>query len=226
MNSLDIKRQNGNVPKTLAGQDHVSGIIFYVTEADIPDSFKTEPVQAVSTIDRAEALGITADSKATWATRVMHYQLAETVRINDGISLYVGIFAKPSAHTFAELATMQNYANGAIRQFGIWDGLTALTAENVTLLQAKADALDLNNAPAVVGYAPSLKSGYQELDKLKIAASALIPNIIITTLLQKGRHCQKINKIKRKKEGIALFLLDRNYIHSINVFGVSAKECV
>jgi hypothetical protein len=179
MNSLDIKRQNGNVPKTLAGQDHVSGIIFYVTEADIPDSFKTEPVQAVSTIDRAEALGITADSKATWATRVMHYQLAETFRINDGISLYVGIFAKPSAHTFTELATMQNYANGAIRQFGIWDGLTALTAENVTLLQAKADALDLNNAPAVVGYAPSLKSGYQELDKLKIAASAPRVSVII-----------------------------------------------
>ena len=121
MNSLDIKRQNGNVPKTLAGQDHVSGIIFYVNEKDIPESFKTAPVQAVSTIDRAEALGITAEATSSWTTRLMHYQLAETFRINDGISLYVGIFTKPEAHTFAELATMQNYANGAIRQFGIAD---------------------------------------------------------------------------------------------------------
>ena len=179
MNSLDIKRQNGNVPKTLAGQDHVSGIIFYVNEADIPESFKTAHVQAVSTIDRAKALGITDEATSSWATRLMHYQLDETFRINDGISLYVGIFAKPAAHTFAELATMQNYANGAIRQFGIWDGLTALTAENVTLLQAKVDALDTNNAPAVVGYAPSLKSGYQELDKLKIAGAAPRVSVII-----------------------------------------------
>ncbi len=178
MNSLDIKRQNGNVPKTLAGQDHVSGIIFYVNEKDIPESFKTAPVQAVSTIDRAEALGITAEATSSWTTRLMHYQLAETFRINDGISLYVGIFTKPEAHTFAELATMQNYANGAIRQFGIWDGLTTLTAENVTLLQAKADALDINNAPAVVGYAPSLKSGYQALPT-NIATAAPRVSVII-----------------------------------------------
>lgn len=154
MNSLEIKRQNGNVPKSLPGQDHVSGMIFYVTSADIPDGFATEAVQAVSTIDAAEALGITADAEK-WAVKVMHYQLSEIFRINPGITLYVGIFTKPETHTFAELATVQNYADGAIRQFGIWDGLTQLTAENVALIQAKADALDLNNAPVSVGYAPA-----------------------------------------------------------------------
>ena len=60
MNSLEIKRQNGNVPKSLPGQDHVSGMIFYVNEADIPDGFKSQPVQAASVIDTAEALGITS----------------------------------------------------------------------------------------------------------------------------------------------------------------------
>lgn len=179
MNSLDIKRQNGNVPKTLAGQDHVSGMIFYVNEKDIPDSFKTNPVQAVSTITRAEELGITKEAASSWATRLMHYQLEETFRINNGISLYVGIFTKPATHTFAELATVQNYANGAIRQFGIWDGLTPLAAETVTLLEAKADALDNENAPVVVGYAPSLKSGYQTLDKLTIAGAAPRVSVII-----------------------------------------------
>lgn len=178
MNSLDIKRQNGNVPKTLAGQDHVSGMIFYVNEADIPDGFKPEAVQAVSTIDAAEALGITSDA-TSWTIKVMHYQLSEIFRINNGISLYVGIFTKPATHTFAELAIVQNYANGAIRQFGIWDGLTALTVENVTLLQAKADALDLNNAPASVGYAPSLKSGYQTLGNMNIANAAPRVSVII-----------------------------------------------
>lgn len=177
MNSLEIKRQNGNVPKSLPGQDHVSGMIFYVNEADIPDDFKTEAVQAVSTIDAAEALGITADAKS-WATRVMHYQLSEVFRINNGITLYVGIFTKPAAHTFAELATVQNYADGAIRQFGIWDGLTELTKENVTLLQSQADALDINNAPVSVGYAPSLKKGYQQLPT-DIANNACRVSVII-----------------------------------------------
>jgi len=177
MNSLEIKRQNGNVPKSLPGQDHVSGMIFYVNEADIPEDFKAEAVQAVSTIDAAEALGITSDA-TSWAARVMHYQLSEVFRINNGITLYVGIFTKPAAHTFAELATVQNYADGAIRQFGIWDRLTELTKENVTLLQSQADALDLNNAPVSVGYAPSLKGGYQALPT-DIAGAAPRVSVII-----------------------------------------------
>lgn len=177
MNSLEIKRQNGNVPKSLPGQDHVSGMIFYVNEADIPEDFKAEAVQAVSTIDAAEALGITSDA-TSWAARVMHYQLSEVFRINNGITLYVGIFTKPAAHTFAELATVQNYADGAIRQFGIWDGLTELTKENVTLLQSQADALDLNNAPVSVGYAPSLKGGYLALPT-DIAGAAPRVSVII-----------------------------------------------
>lgn len=177
MNSLEIKRQNGNVPKSLPGQDHVSGMIFYVNEADIPEDFKAEAVQAVSTIDAAEALGITSDA-TSWAARVMHYQLSEVFRINNGITLYVGIFTKPAAHTFAELAIVQNYADGAIRQFGIWDGLTELTKENVTLLQSQADALDLNNAPVSVGYAPSLKGGYQALPT-DIAGDAPRVSVII-----------------------------------------------
>lgn len=177
MNSLEIKRQNGNVPKSLPGQDHVSGMIFYVNEADIPEDFNAEAVHAVSTIDAAEALGITSDANS-WAARVMHYQLSEVFRINNGITLYVGIFTKPAAHTFAELATVQNYADGAIRQFGIWDGLTELTKKNVTLLQSQADALDLNNAPVSVGYAPSLKKGYQALPT-DIAGAAPRVSVII-----------------------------------------------
>ena len=42
MNSITVKRENGNVPKSLPGEDHVSGIIFYVdAEKDVPEGFKT-----------------------------------------------------------------------------------------------------------------------------------------------------------------------------------------
>ena len=56
--SLKIERQNGNVPKTLAGEDHITGLIVYMAAGEIPEGFKSERVQALSTIEAAEAAGI------------------------------------------------------------------------------------------------------------------------------------------------------------------------
>lgn len=159
--SLTIVRQNGNVPKSQNGQDRVSGFVAYLLEADIPAAFKTEPVHAVSTIDKAEELGITADETA-WSVRMLHYQLEEVFRINPSITLYVGLFSKPESMTFQELKTVQNYAEGAIRQMAIWNGDTAPTAENIVKLEAVAESLDTENAPLSTLYAP-LVSNYKNL---------------------------------------------------------------
>ena len=150
---INIERQNGNVPKLLAGQDHVSGFIAYVALEDIPASFKGAPVQAVSTIDKAESLGITADAEK-WSIKVLHYHLSECFRLNKGISLYVGIFQK--SLDFKEVKTVQNYAEGAIRQLAIWDGVTEVTSEVVTAINKVADDLDAQNAPLSVLYAPKV----------------------------------------------------------------------
>lgn len=155
MHKLEIQRQNGNVPKSLAGEDHISGFIVYINSTEIPEEFKNEPVQAVSTIDTAESLGITADADS-WAIKVLHYQLSEIFRINPAISLYVGLFAKPTTYTFAEVKTVQNYAGGRIRQMGVWCGDKAFSADDVTAIQGVADALDLVNAPLSVLYAPKV----------------------------------------------------------------------
>jgi hypothetical protein len=159
--SLTIVRQNGNVPKSQNGQDHVSGFVAYLLEADIPAAFKAEPVQAVSTIDKAEELGITADATA-WSVKMLHYQLEEVFRINPSITLYVGLFSKPESMTFQELKKVQNYAEGAIRQMAIWNGDTAPTADNIVKLEAVADSLDTENAPLSTLYAP-LVSNYKNL---------------------------------------------------------------
>lgn len=156
MHKLEIIRENGNVPKSLAGEDHVTGLIAYMTSAEIPAGFKQERVQAVSTIDRAEALGITADAES-WAVKVLHYQLSEIFRINRAISLYLGVFTKPDTYTFAEIKTVQNYAGGRIRQMGVWCGDKAFAAEDVTQIKGVADSLDLVNAPLSVLYAPKIE---------------------------------------------------------------------
>ena len=155
--SLTIQRQNGNVPKSLPGEDHVTGFVAYLAAADIPAAFKTEHVQVLSTIDAAEAAGITDDA-ASWGVRVLHYQLSEIYRINPAVSLYVAIFEKPqgAAQTFAEIKTVQNFAAGRIRQIGVWCGDRALSGDDLTALQGVADALAEEEAELSIVYAPKV----------------------------------------------------------------------
>lgn len=155
MHKLDIIRENGNVPKSLAGEDHVTGLVFYMPSGEIPTDFSEERVQAVSTLDKAEGLGITSEA-TSWSVKVLHYQLSEMFRLNPGITLYVGLFAKPESYTFAEIKTVQNYAGGRIRQMGVWCGDKTFSAEDVVAIQGIAESLDEANAPLSVLYAPKV----------------------------------------------------------------------
>lgn len=156
MHKLEIIRENGNVPKSLAGEDHVTGLVFYMPSTEIPESFKTEHVQAVSTIDIAESMGITSDAES-WAVKVLHYHLSEIFRLNPAISLYLGVFTKPDSYTFAEIKSVQNYSGGRIRQMGVWCGDKAFATEDVVAIQGVAEALDKENAPLSVLYAPKVE---------------------------------------------------------------------
>ena len=155
--SLTIKRENGNVPKTLAGEDHITGFIAYLAASELPDSFKTEHVQTLSTIDKAEEAGITSDA-ASWMVRMLHYQLSETFRLNPAISLYVGLFEKPQSdsYTFAEIKTVQNYSGGRVRQIGVWCGDRALSEDDLVAIQG--DTLEAQGAELSVVYAPKVVS--------------------------------------------------------------------
>lgn len=155
MQSLKFDRTNGNVPKKLAGEDHISGLMLYTDT--LPSGFsESERIKAISQIETAEKLGITADAEA-WSTRLLHYHLSEIFRINPGISLYVGIFAKPKAtNTYAEVKKMQNFAGGKLRQIGIWEGDVELAADNLTALQGVASTFEGQDMPLGILYAPKI----------------------------------------------------------------------
>lgn len=164
--SLSINRQNGNVPKSLPGEDHITGLVIYMAAGDIPASFKTERVQPLSTIDAAEAAGIVdyttaadgTQTAAPWAVRVLHYHLSELYRINPAVSLYVGIFEKPQGDnmTFAEIKTVQNFADGRIRQIGVWCGDRVPSEDDLVAIQGQADTLEAQGAELSVVYAPKV----------------------------------------------------------------------
>lgn len=157
MQKIKFTRTNGNVPKSLPGQDHISGFIAYVD--DLPAGFtEAARIQPCSSIETAEKLGITGDDNASWETKVLHHHLSEIYRLNPGISLYVGLFAKPAGenYTFAEIKTMQNYTSGALRQVAVWAGHKELTAGDLTALQGVATGLQENDRPLYIGYAPKV----------------------------------------------------------------------
>lgn len=213
--SLTIVRQNGNVPKSQNGQDHVSGFVAYLLEADIPAAFKAEPVQAVSTIDKAEELGITADATA-WSVKMLHYQLEEVFRINPSITLYVGLFSKPESMTFQEMKTVQNYAEGAIRQMAIWNGDTAPTADNIVKLESVADSLDTENAPLSTLYAP-LVSNYKNLPNNLATNNPRVSVVIAQAGSGTGAELYKSKDNKTKATvsaiGVALGTLSKAAVH-------------
>ncbi len=81
MNKLNFIKGQGGVPKTLPGEDHISGLLMYLPDAELPTGFSTtNRIQAVSTIEKAEALGITADAPS-WPVKALHYHLGEENRL-------------------------------------------------------------------------------------------------------------------------------------------------
>lgn len=156
MQSVKIERTNGNIPRSLAGEDHISGLLFYSSK--LPSGFaETDRIKAISSIETAEKLGITSDADADWDIRVLHYQLRSIFNRNPAISLYVGIY-KPTSGTptFSEIKTMQNFTGGKLRQIGVWDGATALDPANLITLQAIRTTLEAQDKPLSIGYAPKI----------------------------------------------------------------------
>lgn len=162
MQNLTITRTNGNIVRSLAGEDHISGLVFY--SATLPTATEgvagfttTERIHAISSIETAEKYGITADA-AAWETKVLHYTLASIFNMNPGVSLYVGIFkpATGGANAFSEIKQIQNYAGGRLRQVGVWNGAVELSDTLVNSLQSVRTTLEAQNKPLSILYAPKI----------------------------------------------------------------------
>lgn len=225
--SLSINRQNGNVPKSLPGEDHITGLVIYMASADIPASFKTERVQPLSTIDAAEAAGIVdyttgadgAQTAAPWAVRVLHYHLSELYRINPAVSLYVGIFEKPQGDnmTFAEIKTVQNFADGRIRQIGVWCGDRVPSQDDLVAIQGQADTLEAQGAELSVVYAPKVANVKQISTKLAGGGKCRVSVLIGQAGSGKGAELYKDKANAGKSSvsglGVVLGLISKAKVH-------------
>lgn len=65
---------------------------------------------------------------------VWHYHISEFFRLQPQGQLYVGIYAVPGSYTFTEITTMQNFANGKIRQIGVYKDSAAFASGDITAI--------------------------------------------------------------------------------------------
>lgn len=78
---------------------------------------------------------------------IMHYHVSEFFRIQPKGKLYIDIEATADATTFAKVTSLQNFAQGEIKQLGIYQKTTAFATSQTTTLQAVLDALETNKKP-------------------------------------------------------------------------------
>lgn len=163
MNKFEIIRGQGGVPKTLPGEDHISGFMMYLADADLPTAdagvtgfSANNRIIPISTIEMAESVGIKSTS-AKWIHKVLHYHLKEIFRVNPGISLYVGLFKTPvAAYDFIEIKAMQNFAGGKLRQIAVYCGDKALAGAEIIALQGIATTLESQDMPLSILYSPKV----------------------------------------------------------------------
>jgi hypothetical protein len=166
LNNIQILRENGGVGATLPGEDHYSGLLVYLDDAELPTADSgvtgfstTNRIIPISTIEYAESLGIKPTSNK-WIIKALHYHISEALRINPAIMLWVGLYTKPAVPTpgydFKEIKTMQVFTGGKIRQIGVYTPDNNLVAGDLTKLQGIAVSLQTDDMPLSILYSPNI----------------------------------------------------------------------
>lgn len=76
---------------------------------------------------------------------ILHYHISEYFRVQPKGKLWVSIQATSDVATWAKVTTLQNTAQGEIKQLGIYQKSSAFATSQVTSLQAVLDTLETNH---------------------------------------------------------------------------------
>ena len=92
-------------------------------------------------------------------TAVWHYHISEFFRLQPQGVLYVGFYAVPGTYTFTDITTIQQFANGTIRQIGVFkDPAAAYSTADITAINTVCVANDTAKKPISAIYAADLSA--------------------------------------------------------------------
>lgn len=146
---VTFNKGEGGLGRPLPGNDHISGFVFYFLDANLPTGFTvTDRFKKVFSLSEAEALGIT---EAGANTKILWYHIKEFFRIQSKGILWIYL-ADDTSIDYDEHQELQDFAEGEIRQIGIFD-LTTFATASTTTIQAASTVLDDEFKPVEVLYA-------------------------------------------------------------------------
>lgn len=177
MNDVTFTKSNGNLLRTLSGEDHISGIMFLTPNGTaLPAGFGSDEIKQITDIYDAEAKGITSSASAY---KILHYHINEFFTQNPGATLYVQIIAEPAVGSpdFEEIKELQAFAGGKIRQVGVFTDNTFATSQ-VTLLQGVADDLEDDHMPLSILFTGDFHA-VSDLSTLSDLRALAAPNVSV-----------------------------------------------
>jgi hypothetical protein len=90
---------------------------------------------------------------------VWNYHITEYFRLRPQGVLYVAIYAIPGTYAFTEITTVQNFANGTIRQIGIFkDPASAFASGDITLIHGVCGANVASHKEIIALYAADISA--------------------------------------------------------------------
>jgi len=210
LSNISFERAQGNLSTPLAGEDHISALIFDVTA--FPGSSADGDIFEVFSVEDAESIGVTEFDGSVGATNyqsgIPHLHISEFFRVNPGSSLFIS-FADCSSD-WNIIGEVQSLAQGKVRQFGVWTrqklwapGATVLDPYTLRLLSdmnAQASALAAINQPASILLSANLTSIDAAGDTTNISlitdiSGANYPRV--TPLIGQG-HSAKVRDIQEE----------------------------
>lgn len=218
-----FNRGKGGLGRPAQGFDHYSGLLFIGKNATLPTGFGVDNIKTMFSIEDAESNGI-VEGDVNFG--VLWYHINEFFRINPKGVLYVGIFYPQAgggftnftAHDWDEIVLMQNFADGKIRQLGVYQIDEVFDTLVLNALQTKANELKDNKRPLSVIYAGDI-SGVADLSTLTSLAT-LTNNYVSVVIGQDGGNV-----------GLALFTAEGYSITTLGatlgaVSGASVHESI
>lgn len=141
--NVNILRQNGGILAQPADTDGISGIVFYTTEASTSGKYLLSQA--------SDANGLFGTS----GNSICQFHIDEYFAKSD-YQLYISVATSVSTD-LKEIVELQRFANGDIKQIGVYDGITtSFSGTNLTKVQTQVELCETEYAPLQAVYSVKL----------------------------------------------------------------------
>ena len=134
----------------------------------------TQPTGSGSTV-----LGVASD------INILHYHVSEFFRIQPKGKLFVGVYATADVGTFASITLMQNFAQGEIKQLGIYQKSASFATSQCNAIQTICTALEAVHKPLITILGAEISST-SDITTLNTSLHSLSDPNVSVTIAQDG----------------------------------------